>query len=96
MANPKIYADFHNTDSSGRVRLNCCGTVEDLAKQHVELREGLVLTLYSDDTDDLGHADELLVDGNVVYSEAERCWVAAIDWSSIHHASSDHDVAARH
>ena len=36
MANPKIYADFHNADSLGRVRLNCAGTLEDLSQQRVE------------------------------------------------------------
>ncbi len=89
MTNPKIYADFHNADSLGRVRLNCAGTVEDLSKQQVELREGLVLTLYTDDLDEGGRADELLVDGIVLFSEEEHCWVASIDWTAIHHASNE-------
>ncbi len=89
MANPKIYADFHNADSLGRVRLNCVGTLEDLSQQQVELREGLLLTLYADDLDELGHADELLVNGAVSFSEKEHCWVASIDWTAIHHASND-------
>jgi hypothetical protein len=87
MRNPKIYADFHNADSQGRIRLNCVGTVEDLSQQQVELREGMILTLYSDDLDDKGQLDELLVDGRVSFSEEEHCWVATIDWSAIHHAS---------
>ena len=89
MANPKIYADFHNADSLGRVRLNCAGTVEDLSQQQVELREGQVLTLYADDLDERGHADELLVERVVSFSEEEHCWVASIDWAAIHHASSE-------
>lgn len=89
MANPKIYADFHNADSLGRVRLNCAGTVEDLAQQQIELREGLVLTLYADDLDQAGHADELLVDGAVLFSEEDHCWVASINWTAIHHASDE-------
>ena len=89
MANPKIYADFHNADSLGRVRLNCAGTAEDLSQQQVELREGLVLTLYADDLDERGHADELLVDGAVLFSEEEHCWVASIDWMAVHHASDE-------
>ena len=87
MVKPKVYADFHNADSTGRVRLNCIGTMEDLAQQQVELHEGLVLTLYSDDLDDKGDFDELLVDGVVSFSEEEHCWVAAIDWHAIRHAS---------
>ncbi len=88
MRKPKVYADFHNADSQGRIRLNCIGTVEDLSQQQVELREGLVLTLYSDDLDERGQLDELLVDGVVSFSEEEHCWVAAIDWTAIHHASN--------
>lgn len=89
MTNPKVYADFHNADSQGRLRLNCVGTIEDLARQQIELRKGLVLTLYSDDLGDQGAPDKLLVKGVVNYSEEEECWVATIDWSAIHH-SSDH------
>lgn len=87
MVMPKIYADFHNADAQGRLRLNCVGTIEDLAEQQVELREGLALTLYSDDLDANGQLDELLVDGVVSFSEDEHCWVAAIDWTAIRHAS---------
>ena len=94
MAKPRVYVDFHNADPQGRVRLNCIGTLEDLARQHVELRDGLALTLYSDDLDDKGQLDELLVDGVVSFSEEERVWVAAIDWAAIHHASDDQDSSA--
>jgi hypothetical protein len=87
MARPRVYVDFHNADSQGRIRLNCIGTIEDLSQQQVKLREGLVLSLYSDDLDDKRQLDELLVDGVVSFSEEEHCWVAAIDWAAIHHAS---------
>jgi len=87
MVKPKVYADFQNADPHGRLRLNCAGTVEDLSEQQVELREGLLLTLYSDDVDEKGALDELLVEGVASYSEQERCWVASINWDAIHHAS---------
>jgi hypothetical protein len=89
MIRPKVYADFHNADPHGRLRLNCVGTLEDLAQQQVELREGLLLTLYADDVDDQGRLDELRVDGVVSFSEEEHCWVAAIDWAAIRHASNE-------
>lgn len=89
MAEPKIYADFHNADAQGRLRLNCVGTLEDLARQQVELREGLLLTLYADDLDEQGRADDLLVEGIVSFSVEEHCWVAAIDWAVIRHGSKD-------
>ena len=89
MIKPKVYADFHNADANGRLRLNCVGTVEDLARLGITLRDGMPLTLYSDDLDTRGQLDELLVDGVVSFSEEEHCWVAAIDWSAIHHASEE-------
>jgi hypothetical protein len=95
MAQPKVYADFHNADTHGRVRLNCAGTLEDVARQQVVLGEGLRLTLYADDLDDKGRPDELLAEGVVTYSTEERCWVAVIDWSAIHHASDDQRTPAR-
>jgi|ERR1051326_3938220 hypothetical protein len=87
MVNPKVYADFQNTDPQGRIRLNCVGTIEDLSRQQIELHDGLHVTLYSDDVDKNGQTDELLADGVVSFSETEHCWVASIDWSAIHHAS---------
>jgi len=62
MVDPKVYADFQNADASGRLRLNCVRTSEDLAQQRISLREGMVLTLCSDDLDAKGQLDELLVD----------------------------------
>ncbi len=89
MANPKVYADFHNADSRGRLRLNCVGTIEDLARQQIELCDGLALIFYSDDLDQNGTPDKLLAEGIVNFSEEEDCWVASIDWSAIRH-STDH------
>lgn len=74
MHTPKVFTDFHNADDQGRLRLNCIGTVEDLARQHIELQEGQLFTLSSED---------LEVDGVVQYSEAEKLWVAAINWQQI-------------
>ena len=70
----KIFADFHNADSQGRLRLNCIGTIEDLARQQILLEDGQLLTLYSED---------LEVDGIAQYSKAENVWVAVIDWDAI-------------
>jgi hypothetical protein len=74
MKTPKVFADFHNADVQGRLRLNCIGTVEDLARQNIELQDGHLLTLYS---------EELEVEGVVQYSSEEKLWVAAIDWDAI-------------
>lgn len=68
---PRIFADFHNADEQGRLRLNCVGTIEDLSRQNIKLQDGQLFTLYS---------EELEVDGVVQYSQEESLWVAAIDW----------------
>src|SRR5258707_1102022 len=65
MATAKVYADFQNLDDFNRPRLTCAGTKEDLAREGIELREGLGLTLYMDDADDHRRPDELRVEGVV-------------------------------
>ncbi|QSJ15171.1 hypothetical protein JYQ62_25405 [Nostoc sp. UHCC 0702] len=77
MITPKVFADFHNADAEGRLRLNCIGTIEDLANQSIELRDGQLLKLYSED---------LEVDGVVQFSKKEKLWVAVIDWDQIRQA----------
>ena len=74
MNKPRVFTDFHNADAQGRLRLNCVGTVEDLACQKIVLKEGLSLILYSED---------LEIDGVVRYSQKENLWVAVIDWNAI-------------
>ncbi len=74
MNKPRVFVDFHNADARGRLRLNCVGTVEDLARQQISLRDGQPLVLYSED---------LEVDDIVQYSEEENLWVAVIDWDAI-------------
>src|SRR5579871_3260234 len=89
MTTPIIFADFQNLDDLNRLRLTCSGTRQDLDRQGIQLRDGLVLTVYMDDADDEGRPDELLAEGVVHFNETERCWVAAIDWSAIRHASEE-------
>ena len=76
----KVYADFHNADRQGRLRLNCIGTVQDLSRYQIKLQEDLVLTLYSED---------LEVEGQVQYSSEENLWVAVIDWDAIREVESE-------
>ncbi|SIO55585.1 hypothetical protein SAMN04488055_5790 [Chitinophaga niabensis] len=72
---PKIFADFNNNDTLGRIRLNTNGTMRDLAKLNIKLEEGLVLLL--DDT-------ELSTRGVVQFSEIENIWVVVVDWDHLH------------
>jgi len=74
MNKPRVFADFHNADVKGRVRLNCAGTTADLKRQGIMLRDRQRLIIYS---------EELEVEGVVHYSEAEKLWTAVIDWNAI-------------
>ena len=74
MNKPRVFADFHNADVKGRVRLNCAGTAPDLERQGIALREGQSLIIYS---------EELEVEGVAHYSEEEKLWTAVIDWNAI-------------
>ena len=74
MSAPKVFADFHNADSRGRVRLNCKGTLDDLKRQDLDLTPGMVLTLYS---------EGLETTGTVEFSAEEGMWVALVDWSTL-------------
>jgi hypothetical protein len=67
---PRIWVDFQNCDSMGRVRLNTVGTLQDLDQLGVVLRDGLKVSLY---------CLELETEGVVVYSEEDRGWVGAVD-----------------
>ena len=73
----RIFADFHNADAKGRVRLNCAGTVADLKRQKIVLQDGQSLIIYS---------EELEIEGVVHYSGEENLWTAVIDWNSIQEA----------
>ena len=75
----RVFADFHNADVQGRVRLNCTGTVADLQRQGIVLRDGQPLIIYS---------EELEVEGIVHYSEEEKLWTAMIDWNAIREVDS--------
>lgn len=96
ITHPRVYADFHNADAQGRLRLNCMGTIQDLSRLKLQLRDGLRLTLVSDDADAAGHSTELVALGRVEYSSEEQCWVAAIDWDDVRSVPSlDEDAAVK-
>lgn len=74
MKKPRVFADFHNADMKGRLRLNCAGALTDLACQKIILQDSQSLIFYG---------EELEVDGIVQYSDEENLWVALIDWNAI-------------
>jgi hypothetical protein len=74
MNKPVIYADFNNADARGRLRLNCAGTMNDLARQGISLRDGMQLILRD---------EELEADGIAHYASDDQLWVAVIDWQKL-------------
>jgi len=93
---PRVYADFQNLDDANHLRLTCAGTLQDLQRLGIRLKEGLTLTLYSDDEDAAGNPDELRAEGIVHYDGSQECWVAEIDWKAIRHASEEIVQVNRH
>jgi hypothetical protein len=84
MALPRVFADFHNADAQGRLRLNCNGTVRDLAAQGARLERGTRLELYG---------EELEVEGVVEHSAEEGIWFSVIDWQAIRTVADTQDDA---
>ena len=85
MTTPRVFADFHNADLAGRLRLNCAGTLFDLSRQGIVLQPGQHLQLYS---------EELETAGVVEFSNEEQLWVAVIDWQAIKtHAQTSNGTA---
>ena len=88
MPNPaRIYADFQRTDDEDRLVLDSRGTADDLAEHEIELVDGMSLTFYTDDLDDAGARDDLVVDGTVSFDREHQRWVASIDWAEMRHES---------
>jgi hypothetical protein len=85
MTKPRLWVDFNNADVQGRVRLDCRGTMRDLERKGIELKEGMILTLFCEDSDDDGRPADMVVDGTIAWSPDEHMWVAAIDWDAIQH-----------
>ena len=67
---PHIFADFNNADKRARVRLNCKGTLDDMASLGLTFHDGMHVVL-----DD---GDEIAVDAIVRYCP-EEIWVAEVD-----------------
>ncbi|MCW3108004.1 MAG: cell division protein [Segetibacter sp.] len=70
----KIFADFNNTDTFGRVRLNTNGSLQDIHKLGDYFKENIYVLL--DDE------EGLQIFGHVKYSAEETIWVAEVDWAN--------------
>ncbi len=84
---PRIWHDFQNCDEDGRLRLHIQGTIADLAKHGIELREGLRLRFYDEDDDSSGKRDDLTATGVVERNSGNGTWVARLDKNGVRHES---------
>jgi len=75
MTTPTLFADFHNADMQGRIRLNTVGTLEDIEKLKIQLEPGLEVLIDNN--------EGLKVLGTVQFSNEENIWVAKIDWDNL-------------
>jgi hypothetical protein len=75
-----IHADFQNADAQGRVRLNTAGALAAIASLGIELEPDMRVLLID--------GEELTAVGTVMWSEAEKIWVAEVDWDDAVKAST--------
>jgi hypothetical protein len=85
----RVYVDFQKIDTEGRLVLTCAGTIRDVGRLGVRLRDGLQLEVYSDDLDAENQRDDLYAEGVVRYDIREARWVLELVPGSVRHASED-------
>src|SRR3974390_2322157 len=78
---PLVYADFNKLDDVNSLVLTCVGSQEDLSG----LCAGTEVTFYTDDADDLGNPNNLLVEGVLEYDESGDYWVGRVNWDTLRH-----------
>jgi hypothetical protein len=71
----KVFADFNNADSKGRIRLTTAGTLNDLKRMNIKLESGIEILLDDD--------EGLVASGIVLFSDEENIWVAKINWDEL-------------
>lgn len=86
MTTMRIWVDLNKPGSMDRVILSARGTQEALLAAGIQLEEGLVLAMYSDDLDSEGDSALIVFDGVVHFDPDAQHWVAAIDRSSVRRA----------
>jgi hypothetical protein len=90
MSTDRVYCDFNGEVDEGTYTLDTCGSRGDLARLGIELERGMRLKLWSDDADDHGKSDAILVDAVADYVEPWG-WVARVDPATWRHASDDRE-----
>ena len=90
----RIYVDLNTLSGDGTVQLERRGTFSDLERFRIELRDGLALAFWSDDVDDAGNEDPLLLEGVAHFDREKNRWVATVDADGIRNWSQDRKAGA--
>jgi len=68
LISPPIWIDFMRTRGRAQLRMDCPGTLKDVKRYDIELRDGLRLLVYDEDGDDEGLVDDLIARSNWVFA----------------------------
>lgn len=82
----RLWTDF-NASSDNGLRLNCKGTIDDLSRQGLELKEGMKLLLWDEDVDENDNKDNLVVEAVAHYNDKHKIWEGVFNWKDIKHES---------
>ena len=72
-----------------RVSIKQLGTLDDLKRLQIELKEGQCLPFYCHDADDAGRRDDLIFEGTIHRDAATREWYVVIDESTYRSSSGE-------
>lgn len=91
MKEPRIYVDFNEMIDKNLVLLSKTDFKKNSDGLLIELKEGLCIKIYMDDTDDLNKQDNLIAEGTVELNNSglfDICkWNCRIDENGIRHES---------
>ena len=79
----------------GKNYINQKGTIDDICKLGINLKDGLMLHFYCDDGDDQGKRDDLIFEGRVYYDRTKKEWYVYIDSSTYRHRSEKTSIGDR-
>jgi hypothetical protein len=74
---PWIHSDFHASDDEGRMYIGGHFALDDIARQQIDLADGLKVLLYDDDATDSGEPVWITVPGTVRPGEGAE-WVVEL------------------
>jgi lysophospholipase L1-like esterase len=79
MHKPYFYVDFNEMVDANTVLLSAGDSKVDARGVTVQLREGMLVSVYMDDLDENGNVDNLVANG-VVTKNTEAGWAAHVKW----------------